>query len=89
MAIELSHEWEAVECGIDEWFLAKPDGDGGYTPYYDAGCIPGDLMKRIALCLNCLEGVEDETLEYGNLKLAIQDWVAARRKACQQANKSN
>ena len=59
--------WEAVEVGVDEWFLGKREGDGpgdGYHPFIDIGhgeeCK--EIAKGLAAELNAYENIGEEAV---------------------------
>lgn len=51
-------QWEAVECGVDEWFLGKREGEGpgdGYDPFIDLGGATREEAEYLASELNKYE----------------------------------
>ena len=61
-------QWDAVEVGVDEWFLGQREGKGpgdGYSPFIDLGDCDRELAERIAACLNyCADIPIDDLLNF-------------------------
>lgn len=66
--------WEAVEVGVDEWFLGCREGEGpgdGYNPFLDIAHGPGGkaAAEMIAHFLNDHGDQSDDDLDSARVEL--------------------
>jgi len=61
-------QWEAVEVGVDEWFLGCREGEGpgdGYSPFLDIGHgrEHKEIASMLADCLNACERIGESDVD--------------------------